>query len=582
MEAGDVSFGAPVLFVLLVVAAGMAYAAWRLLRWRVEARRSFAGPQAGRWPANSLSVRLGLLLAAALLIVVAAARPQWGSREVVRERQGVDLVIVLDISASMLATDVTPNRLSVAQDELARLIEAERGNRYGLVVFAGSAVMRSPLTTDSAAVAQLVRRAQSDGHLVIAGSDLGAALDEARRVFEASESNGRAVLLVSDGEDHPGTYAGKAAQMRAEGIAVYTAGVGTAGGGTIPDTDLRGQPRVRTDAQGNPIVTRLNEESLRSIASQGGGRYLPLDRSGRLLELRPDLAALQQTPLGEEAQKVPRERFQLFVALALLLLAGAWLLPDRLSLPALRAARLRARPGLAVLLLALVLGGCSGGDPVRARNEAANRLFDAGQFEAALQAYHQLLRERPDLEQISVNAGNAQHRLQRYDRAVAETQRALPPTDAAIGAVTFYNLGNHLLALDQLESAYDAYRNALLLDPSDRDAKHNLELTLLLLAQREMQQPGQGPGEGQEPGEQEGESSESAQGEPARGQAQPGGQEQGQPSPEQVQRELAEALRGIERSLTYEEALRILDLLRQQQQQQRPSRPGSSGAGPDY
>jgi tetratricopeptide (TPR) repeat protein len=182
--------------------------------------------------------------------------------------------------------------------------------------------------------------------------------------------------------------------------------------------------------------------------------------------------------------------------------------------------------------------------------------------------------------ELSFNAGNALHRLESYERAVAETQRALPPTSTRLGAATFYALGNHLLALDRLEQAYDAYRNALLLDPSDGDAKFNLELTLLrMLAQEQPPQPQ--PGESQ-PGEQPGEQ------QPGEGQQpqppQPGQQPTTPPSGPQQDptRSLQEALEGIDEELTFEEAIRILDALREQQQRPRQDQGPGGGTWPDY
>jgi tetratricopeptide (TPR) repeat protein len=308
---------------------------------------------------------------------------------------------------------------------------------------------------------------------------------------------------------------------------------------------------------------------------------------------------------------VPIERFQYFVAAALVLLLLSWFTPSRIPLPSLRwLRRRRPRPAIAAVLLVLIAGAC-GEDTLRERNQAANELYTAGSYAEALAAYQELIAERPDVDEFSYNAGNTLHRLGNYDRAVAETQRALPPLDPALGARTYYALGNHLLALQRLEEAYVAYRNALLLDPTDQDAKFNLEFVLLLVQQRDNppepgQQPGeapsQGQGEGTSPeGEQPGEGSPgpdgtgepgegaTGQGTPTPGESTPGG---GSPSesdpggegeamsPEALQRALAEALAGIDEELTFEDAIQILDLLRQRQERQLPAPAGSSG--PDY
>jgi len=170
---------------------------------------------------------------------------------------------------------------------------------------------------------------------------------------------------------------------------------------------------------------------------------------------------------------------------------------------------------------------------------------------------------------------------------VAETQRALPPNDDALGATTFYALGNHLFALDELEQAYEAYRNALLLDPNDADAKHNLEVTLLALMQQQPEeQPGAGAGDGEATPQPEGDPGEQPPSTPTPGgEPQAGGTPQAgtpQPTADDLRRTLQEALRGMDDELTFEQAIEILDLLRQQQERQLPPGPAGAPGGPDY
>ena len=611
-------FGETTYFALGLVALLMLFGVYRLARWRSMARETFAGPRSRSWPSVAFWPRSLLLLAAAVLIVVAAARPQWGSNQLTREVEGIDLVIVLDVSQSMTADDVQPTRMKVAQDNLATLVEAQRGSRFGLVFFAGTAFKRSPLSADSQSITQVIQRADREEGLTRVGSDLGAALLQAGAILSTSENSGRAVVLVSDGEDHAGTFEQEARALAEQDIVLYTAGVGTAEGALLYEINPAGQRLPKINEAG-PVISRLVEDNLRSIAQIGNGGYVHLDGSSTtaLLGIRNDLARLDQTPLGSETQEIPIERFQYFVAGALVLLLLSWFTPSRLPLPSLRwLKRRRHRPALAALLLLLIAGGC-GEDSLRQRNQSANELYEAGSYAEALAAYQLLIAERPDIDEFSYNAGNALNRLGTYERAIAETQRALPPLDPALGADTYYALGNHLLALQRLEEAYVAYRNALLLDPADQDAKFNLEYVLLLVRQRDNppepgeqpgDQPSQGQGEGTPPpgqGEQPGDGSPGpdvtgepgqggADGEstpvPGQGEATPGagspspggepGEEGGAPSAEALQRALADALAGIDEELTFEEAIQILDLLRQQQERQVPAPAGSSG--PDY
>jgi Ca-activated chloride channel family protein len=276
-----VSFATPGYLTLLLVVLAMAAAGYRLWRWRRRARLEFAGPQVATWPSSAFTLRLLRLLAAVL--IAAAARPQWGSRERLRQSEGSEFVIALDVSQSMQGTDVPPTRLKAAQEAIQRLVAAERGSRIGLVLFAGSAAIRSPLTTDAVALSELVDRAGRETTLTRAGSDIGGALQLSQLLLIAGEEGaGKAVLVVSDGEDHTGAYLDKAKELRDKGIAVFTVGVGTVRGSQLFDTDP-GQTRPKVDTGGRPVVTRLDEPSC-APSPAGGGRYA-VDGSGAS---RPD------------------------------------------------------------------------------------------------------------------------------------------------------------------------------------------------------------------------------------------------------------------------------------------------------
>jgi Ca-activated chloride channel homolog len=583
-----VTFAAPVnLALFLLVGLLLGVVIW-LERWRGRARRAFGGPALGR--PSGLPAQAIFVIVAAVLLVVSAARPFWGTRDFNRNREGIDLAIVLDVSLSMTAQDVKPSRLAVAQDDIGHLIDGLRGNRIGLVFFAGSSILRSPLSTDTAALNQIVRRADRASVLTQPGSDLGAALDQAGRLLDSSQAPGRAVVLVSDGEDFGKAATDKARELQARGIVIFTAGVGTAAGSTLidPAPRGRGQSQLKLDSQtGQPVVTHLDEANLQATAAAGGGSYVRLTGSGRdLVSLRPALGQLQQSPLGADTQKIPAEKFQWFAGIALVLLGLAWFLPQRLPVPGTFSWRLllrRPASSAALILFGLVVGwACGSGNALRNQNAAANDLYGRGDFEGAVKAYESLLSGRPDVPELAYNAGNALDRAGSYDRAVAETQRALPPTHTDLGVATYFGLGNHFLALGRLQDAFDAYRNALLLDPSDADSKFNLELVLGRLKQTPPPNQGQGqPGPSPTPdqnSDQPGPNAPEQPGQPSPAQPSPPGQS-GDP-----QQNLQQALSGLQDNLSFEDAVRILNLLDQLNANQRrqPGQPGAAPGAPDY
>lgn len=260
---------------------------------------------------------------------------------------------------------------------------------------------------------------------------------------------------------------------------------------------------------------------------------------------------------------------------------------------------------MAMLVLALLAGACSDGNSLRSLNQEANETYERGEYQQALEQYQRLIASRPDVPELSVNAGNTLHRSGAYDRAVQETRRALPPDDAVVGAVTYYSLGNHYFMLEEYELAYDAYRNALMLDPADQDAKYNLELTFLILtgqtdAESPMagEQPGeQGgepgagpsspdtppPGQPGEPGEEGEEAGEEGETTEPGEQAGPSTTPPSQDTPgSEARRALEDALRGLDENVSIEDAQRILDLLQEQQAGERVPGRGITPLGPDY
>jgi len=268
----------------LLFLAGVLVAAVLLLRAIVKRSRALLGrvperllprmaPGAGTgrdlWSAGSLVAGLALLS-------VAAAQPQCGTRTELARRYGIDLVIALDASNSMLARDVRPSRIDRAKLELASLLDRLKGDRVGIVVFAGDAFVQCPLTTDYSA-AKLFLRAVNPDALPQQGTALAAALKTSRDLFRAGGRGaaGRALVLITDGEDHEGDVDAALKDLNEDGVRVFAVGVGSASGEPIPvpgpDGSVTG---YRKDSHGRTIMTRLDEAVLRKLAEATGGRYV--------------------------------------------------------------------------------------------------------------------------------------------------------------------------------------------------------------------------------------------------------------------------------------------------------------------
>lgn len=271
-----------------------------------------------------------LVLAVLALLVLALARPQFGTRVETVKRQGLDVVVAIDVSRSMLAEDIAPNRLEKAKFAVSELIHRLDGDRIGLVAFAGEAFVQSPLTVDYAA-ALLFLNAMAPEIVSVQGTNLGAALSTALDAFEAGTNEHRLLIVITDGEDHEGAVDEAVERARADGVRIFAVGMGTSDGVPVPRLDATGRRSgfVR-DESGNVVTSKLDEATLLRIAEQTGGTYYHATaRGAELDDLAKELTGADGAEL--EAQQVTRfdEQFQLFVGLALALLVIEMLVPDR-------------------------------------------------------------------------------------------------------------------------------------------------------------------------------------------------------------------------------------------------------------
>lgn len=277
-------------------------------------------PRPGRRIARS-AVRLIALT----LLVIAAARPQWGASEVEVEQEGVDLVVALDISRSMLAEDVKPSRLDRAKLEIGELVETLDGDRVGLVFFAGAAFPQCPLTVDYAAARLFL--SQADPSMIGSqGTDLSSALFTALELFEDDGGRARLILVVTDGEDFGDDLEAATDALREKQVTLYAVGMGTPDGAPIPDVDDRGRRQgfVR-DADGRVVMSRLQEAALLGLVGATEGAYARADRGGLDVDrLRAEIAAVEGSAVRAQRIVSYQERYAwpLAVALALIVLEG--------------------------------------------------------------------------------------------------------------------------------------------------------------------------------------------------------------------------------------------------------------------
>ncbi|MCX6358109.1 MAG: VWA domain-containing protein [Candidatus Aureabacteria bacterium] len=313
------------LYLLWLIAALLLFYRWAGGRRR-KAMESFA--QASLIPAVVAGVSrrrrrlaVALLVLAAFCIVLALAQPQWGYHWQRVTREGIDIVIAIDTSKSMLATDVKPDRLERAKMEVSELLGVLQGDRVALVAFAGSSYTVCPLTLDYGAV-QMFLKVVRVGVVPLGGTDIGGAIEQAVRIFQGEERQYRALIILSDGEDHGTKVEAAAKQAKELGVKIFAVGVGSSSGELIPVDGEGGGKAWLKDTEGKVVQTKLQENTLQQLALESGGAYVyPAGGSLGLVDLyRDTIAAMEKKELGERQRKVYENRFQWPLALALLLL----------------------------------------------------------------------------------------------------------------------------------------------------------------------------------------------------------------------------------------------------------------------
>jgi Ca-activated chloride channel family protein len=570
----------PVLWLLLRSADGKAAARMRVLM----------GEHAGRHVegANNRlrSWRRFLFFAGLFWLLLALARPQWGASEVTVTQRGSDIVVALDISNSMLAEDVPPNRMERAKAELNSFLGRLEDSRIGLVFFAGAAFVQCPLTLDYGTAGIFLKMAGPD-MMSEQGTAIAAALKTGRELLAKGREGTpggtfQAILLVTDGEDLEGNWEKEAEACQKDGIRVIPVGVGEESGGLIPTLDNRGRTAgFMKDEEGKVVMTRLDMASLGKLASIGGGSPFNIGVDGLAGDrLFAELKRLGRRDLEERRISAYQERFLLPLALALMSFALRMLLRPR----RVRMVRFDGRPGVrtmvtAGLLIGLIVTGQAVAGPLALKNQDLARggqRYAEGQFEEALQDFESALVQDPEDPLISLAVGETLFRLERYEEALAEFERTLSLTnDRELKAEALYNAGTTLLAAGDPQQAAEKLRGSLAVDQSQADALHNLEVALRRLQEQQQQeqqqeendqdQEDQEEQDQQEQQEQEQQQNEQDQQEQdqqeQQEQQEKQEQEQQEQEPADQQEDQQEAPESETEELTQEQALQILKAL---------------------
>jgi Ca-activated chloride channel family protein len=431
------------------------------------------------------SLRFSFVLLGLALAITALAQPRWGYTYEDAKRKGLDLILAVDTSRSMLSNDVPPNRLQRVKLAAQDLINELQGDRAGLVAFAGRAFLQAPLTIDYDAAVEAINDLDTNT-IPEGGTNISEAIDLAVRTFGKSAIGNRALIIFTDGEELSGDALKAAKAAVAAGVRIFTIGVGTPEGSLIPvsNGDGGGTAFVK-DSNGQVVKSKLDEKRLKEIAESTGGFYLHLEDGPRTMKqlFIEGLAKMQAGEIDARLSRRPIERYQWPLGAAIFFLAASFMMRERKRLRSFLPRTVESKKGLAMaatllLLVNISLGSAPGLDAYR-----------QDKFSEAYQEFEKALKEHPQTsaaDKIEFDAGAAAYKMKDFGKALNSFSQALLSPDAGLQSRSHYNLGNTLYQRGETQkkddeklkdwtNALQHYEQTLKLAPENKEAKDNLE-----------------------------------------------------------------------------------------------------------
>jgi Ca-activated chloride channel family protein len=441
-------------------------------------------------------IRFALQLLGLALAIVSLAQPRWGYTFEDVKRKGLDLLIAVDTSRSMLSNDVQPNRLDRVKLAIQDLIGQLQGDRVGLIAFAGRAFLQAPLTIDYDAVVEALSDLDTKT-IPEGGTNISSAITLATQSFGKSAMGNRALVVFTDGEELSGDAVKTAKEAADAGVRIFTVGVGTPQGSLIPVTGDDGQTSFVKDSSGQVVKSKLDDKRLREIAQATGGFYLHLENGPRSMQQiqNEGLAKMQAAEMDVRLSRRPIERYEWPLGAALIALALSILIPERkrerqrgfAAVPARKAAQgVASAPAGATAIVALLMMFLSSSLFATAPGHDAYRNW---KFEDAYGQFQQTLKTHPESraeDKLQFDSGAAAYKLKDYSKAMESFSQALLSKDIGLQSKGHYNLGNTLYQrgeaqkaddkkLSDWANALDHYEQTLKLDPQNKEAKDNYD-----------------------------------------------------------------------------------------------------------
>ena len=472
-------FADPTYLYLLAVIPVLAIIRFLTYRNQKKRLRKFGDPKLLRSLMPDVSrfrpaVKFWILQGALALLVVMLARPQFGTKISNEQRTGIETIIAMDISNSMLAEDITPSRLDRSKMMVENLVDHFTNDKIGLLVFAGDAFVQLPITSDYVS-AKMFLSSIDPSMMATQGTDIARAIDMATHSFTQEEGIGKAIIVITDGEDHEGGALESAKAAKDAGMRVYVLGVGSTQGAPIP---IPGTGDYMKDNTGNTVMSALNEDMCRQVAQAGGGAYIHVENNSAAQDqLDNELSKLAKKETTSTVYSEFDEQFQAVAILALLLLILEICIFDRrnplLKRLSLFGSKKKAAATVALLLVAITASAQTDRQYIR----EGNKQFRVGQYDKAEVSYRKAVEKNPKNPQAAYNLGNALMAQKKDSSAVQQFEQATRiETNPLRKAAAYHNMGVICQTHKMYGEAIEAYKNALRLNPNDDETRYNLVL----------------------------------------------------------------------------------------------------------
>lgn len=414
-----------------------------------------------------------IALAGLLFIIFSATGPQFGSRLKEVKQHGVDVFIAMDTSRSMLAEDVPPSRLDRAKRSLGLLINKLEGNRVGIIAFAKRAIIQCPLTVDNDA-AKMFLEVLDDKAVPEQGTSIGDAIRLALESFPKDDKSGRAIVLLTDGEDHASDPVGAAKEAKEAGVVLFTIGIGTPKGEVIKDRDENGKIVEFHKYKGEMVLSRMDDALLTELATIADGRYYRASSTDKEIdEIADILNGFDKKEFASKIYERLQERFQIFLLIGFLLLLIEFFFVE--SPGQIQRLLVAAKKALPLIFILLFLPGQAFAD-FKSHVRKGNRLLKKGDAAGARAEFESAQIDVPEAPFLPYNIaathyfeGNFEEAKKQYEKAMAMTQN----TD--FRSKIAYNMGHMLFNMGQRDQSIEKFKECLKLNPKDIDAKYNIE-----------------------------------------------------------------------------------------------------------